>query len=107
VAFAATFEAGLQVSVGTIARHVTSLVAVVAEVRLIAVLGKVARVAALEAPGLLLSTILGKVAASVTLQTPQTALFWSSSASSTVSGKMTNSVAKVALQRGRVLLSVS
>merc|ERR1719234_481663 len=67
VAFAATFEAGLQVSVGTIARHVTSLVAVVAEVWLIAVLGKVARVVTPEAPGLLLSAILGKMATSVTL----------------------------------------
>ena len=67
MAFATTFEAGLQVSIGTITRHVTSLkkkeklvqvhnslglnlVAVVAEVGLIAVLGQVARVVALEAP---------------------------------------------------------
>merc|ERR1719234_2954979 len=107
VAFATTFEAGLQVSIRTITRHVTSLVAVVAEVRLIAVLGKVARVVALEAPGLLLSAILCKVAASVTLQTPQTALLRPSATSCTVSGKVPNSVAKVALQRGRVLLSVS
>jgi len=103
VAFATTFEAGLHVSIWTIARHVTSLVAVVAEVWLIAVLGKVARVVALEAPGLLLSAILCKVSASVTLQTPQTALFRPSATSSTVSGKVTNPVAEVALQCGRVL----
>jgi len=104
VAFATTFEAGLQVSIRTITRHVTSLVAVVAEVGLIAVLGKVARVVALEAPRLLLSAIFGKVAASVTLQTPQAALFRPSSTSGTVSGKVSNLVAEVTLQSGCVLL---
>jgi len=105
VAFATTFEAGLQVSIRTITRHVTSLVAVVAEVWLVAVLGKVARVVTLEAPRLLLSTIFGKVATSVTLQTPQAALFRAAATSRTVTGKVSNLVAEVALQSGRVLLS--
>ena len=121
MAFATTFEAGLQVSIRTITRHVTSLkkkerlvqvhnslglhlVAVVAEVGLIAVLGQVAGVVALEAPRLFLSAIFGKVATSVTLQTPQAALFRPSSTSGTVSGKVSNLVAEVTLQSGCVLL---
>ena len=76
----------------------------VAQVWLLAVLGKVARVVAPEAPGLLLSAVLGKVPTPVTLQTSQAALFGASTASDTVPGKVSNPVAQVTLQCGCVLL---
>jgi len=50
VALATTFEAGLEVAIRAVARRVTSLVAMVAQVWLLTVLGKVARVVASEAP---------------------------------------------------------
>jgi len=103
VALTATFEAGLQVSIRTVARRVTSLVAMVAEVWFLTVLGKVSRVVAPEAPRLLLSAVLGKVPTPVTLQTPQAALFGATAASDTVSGEMANLVAQVTLQCSCVL----
>ena len=81
-----------------------NLVAMVAQVWLLTVLGKVARVVAPEAPGLLLSAVLGKVPTPVTLQTPQAALFGATSASDTVPGEVANPVAEVTLQCGCVLL---
>ena len=67
-----------------------NLVAMVAQVWLLTVLGKVARVVAPEAPGLLLSAVLGKVPTPVTLQTSQAALFGASTGSDTVSGEVSN-----------------
>jgi len=103
VTLATTFEAGLQVSIRAVAGRVTSLVAVVAQVRFLTVLGKVAGVVAPEAPRLLLSAVLGEMPTSVALQTPQGSFFGATSASGTVSGKVSNLVAQVALQCGCVL----
>ena len=84
--------------------QVFNLVAIVAEVWLFTVLGNVARLVAPEAPGLFIPAVLCKVAAPVTLQTPQAALFRPTAPSDTVSGKVAHFVAKVTLQSGRVSL---